>query len=164
MLSDAVDGGLSKERGDCLKGDVMVEQQVDTALREPRLPAMRSSGARVVARSRFYSIERKSNGMALLYRLPAGRLGLRFEDFRTSSNTDLFVWLSEAPRPRTTKQVVRSRYKQIALLKSTVGDQNYLLPRNVNPGSIRSVVIWCDPIQIAYGGVTLAPSTAASQP
>lgn len=139
----------------------MVEQQVDTALREPPLPAMRSPGASVLARGSFYTIERKSSGEALLYRLPTGRLGLRFEDFKTSANSDLFVWLSEAPRPRTTKQVVRARHKQIVLLKSTVGSQNYLLPPNVDARSIRSVVIWCEPIRIAYGGATLEPSSAA---
>ncbi len=142
----------------------VVEQQVDTALREPPLPAMRSPGASVVARSRFYSIERKSSGEALLYRLPTGRLGLRFEGFKTSSNSDLFVWLSEAPRPRTTKQVVRARHKQIALLKSTLGSQNYLLPADIDASSIRSVVIWCEPVQIAYGAAALKPASAPSQP
>lgn len=136
----------------------VVEQQVDTPLREPPLPAMRSSEAGVVARGRFYPIERKSSGEALLYRLPTGRLALRFEDFKTSSNSDLFVWLSEATRPRTTKQVVRARHKQFARLKSTIGSQNYLLPPDVDAGSIRSVVIWCEPVLIAYGGASLASS------
>ena len=141
----------------------VVEQQVDTALDERPLRAMRSPGARVLARGRFYAIQQnvKGQGEVRLYRLPTGRLGLRFEDFKTSANSDLFVWLSEAPRPRTTKQVVRARHKQIVLLKSTVGSQNYLLPPNVDARSIRSVVIWCEPIRIAYGGATLEPSSAA---
>ena len=137
---------------------VVVEQQVDTALREPLLPAMRSSKAKVIARASLYSIERASSGKALLYRLPNDRLALRMEDFKTSSNTDLFVWLSEARRPRTTKQASRAEHQTIRALKSTVGTQNYLLPRNLDVGSIRSVVIWCEPVQIAYAGASLRSS------
>jgi hypothetical protein len=129
---------------------VVVEQQVDTPLRERPLAAMRARGASVLARGRFYPVERRGRGRALLYRLPSGRLALRFEDFSTSSNTDLFVWLSEAPRPKTTKQAVRAPHDQFALLKSTLGDQNYLLPRNADAARIRSIVIWCEPVSIVY--------------
>lgn len=134
-----------------------VEQQVDTPLDEPPLRAMRASGASVAGRGSFYSVERKSRGKALLYRLANGRLALRFEDFRTSANSDLYVWLSEAQRPRTTKEVLAAPHNQIALLKSTLGSQNYLLPRNVDAGSFRSIVIWCEPVLIAYGAAALSP-------
>lgn len=137
--------------------EATVEQQVDTPLDEPPLRAMRAPGASVAARGRFYSIERRSRGRALVYRLSNGRLALRFEAFRTSSNSDLFVWLSEAERPRTTKQVLASPHREIALLKSTLGTQNYVLPRGVDAGSFRSIVIWCEPVLIAYGGASLSP-------
>ena len=129
---------------------VIVEQQVDTPLDEPPLRAMRASGAEVLARGRFYEIERRGKGRVALYRLPNGRHALRFEDFNTSSNTDLFVWLSEARRPRTTSAAVKAPYDQVALLKSTLGNQNYVLPRSVDPDDVRSIVIWCEPVRIAY--------------
>jgi hypothetical protein len=131
-----------------------VEQQVDTPLNEPPLPAMK--GAEVAASGRFYSIERKSRGEAKLYRLTGGRLALRFENFKTSSNSDLFVWLSEAERPRTTKEVLRAPHREIALLKSTLGNQNYLLPPGVEESAVRSIVIWCEPVLIAYGAASLS--------
>lgn len=135
---------------------VRVSQQVTTRLDEPPLPAMSASGARKVARGDFRGIERRGAGVATLYRLPDGRLSLRFEDFRTSANSDLFVWVSEASRPRTTRQALRAPYRQIALLKSTVGNQNYLLPRDLDESSVRSIVIWCEPVRIAYAAATLA--------
>lgn len=134
---------------------VVVEQQVDTPLRERPLRAMRASGARVLARGRFYRVERRGKGRAALYRLPNGRHALRFEDFNTSSNTDLFVWLSEARRPRTTKAAVRAPHREFALLKSTLGDQNYLLPRGVDVDRVRSIVIWCEPVSIVYTAASL---------
>ena len=109
----------------------------------------------MVASGRLYPIERRGRGKAVLYELPSGRLALRLEDFETSANTDLFVWLSEAERPRTTKQALRSEHTEFALLKSTIGDQNYLLPKNADADSIGSIVIWCQPIRIAYTAATL---------
>lgn len=129
---------------------VIVEQQVDTPLDEPPLRAMRSPRAEVLARGRFYEVERRGKGRAALYRLPTGRLALRFEEFNTSSNTDLFVWLSEAARPKTTSAAVKAPHDQVAVLKSTLGNQNYVLPRSVDADAIRSIVIWCEPVRIVY--------------
>ncbi len=132
-----------------------VDQQLTEPLAEPPLAAMTAKGARVLASGRFYPVERRGRGKADLYRLPGGRLALRFENFETSSNTDLFVWLSEKRRPKTTKQALRSRHNEFAPLKATGGDQNYLLPKGVDVGTARSIVIWCEPIRIAYTAATL---------
>lgn len=132
-----------------------VEQQVTEPLDEQPLPAMEADGARVVASGRFYPIERRGRGRVDLYKLPGGRLALRLEDFETSSNTDLFVWLSEAKRPRTTRQALRSDHNEFAPLKATGGEQNYLLPKGVEADSLGSIVIWCEPIRIAYTAATL---------
>jgi hypothetical protein len=134
---------------------VVVEQQVETPLHEPPLPAMGASGAELLAQGRFIRIERASRGRAMLHRLPSGRLALRLEGFRTAPNTDLFVWLSRAPRPATSRQAKRAPHEVLAPLKSTLGDQNYLLPRDVQADDFRSIVIWCEPIQIAYTGAPL---------
>jgi hypothetical protein len=130
---------------------VVVEQQIDTPIAEPPLAAMRDPGARLLASGSFAGVERTGSGRARLYRLANGRGALRLDPFRTSSNTDLFVWLSTAARPRTTKQVVKARrLGPLIALKSTIGSQNYLLPRSVDPRRVRSVAIWCAPIQIVY--------------
>lgn len=135
---------------------VVVEQQIDTPLREPALAAMRAPGARLLKSGSFYAVERQGRGTARLYRLPNGRAALRLDGFRTSSNTDLFVWLSTAARPRTTKQAVAApRLGRLIALKSTIGEQNYVLPRNVDPKKVRSIVIWCVPIQIVYTAAAL---------
>ncbi len=154
--ADAIDTGeleLSVQaRG---RWRVVVEQQVTDPIAEPPLPAMKAKDAQVRAKGRFYDIERRGSGTAVLHELPNGRLALRFEDFKVSNNTDLFVWLSEAARPRTTKQAVRSDHVEFALLKATIGTQNYLLPKDADADSIRSIVIWCEPIRIAYTAAVL---------
>ena len=135
----------------------VVEQQVDTALHERPLRAMHTPGARVLARGRFYAIQQNLDGQgeALLYRLHSGRLVLRLEDFRTSANADLFVRISESRTPRRTKRSAATPEVKLARLKSTVGDQNYLLPKRLDRNAVGSVVIWNEPVGTAYTAATL---------
>ena len=132
----------------------VVDQQIDTPLEEPLLPGMTPD--RVVASGSFYKVEVRGEGSAKLYRLADGRRILRFEGFRTGENTDLFVWLSEAAQPMNSAEAVTTPYVEIANLKSTLGTQNYEIPTSVPTEKIRSIVIWCQPVAIAYAAAALA--------
>ncbi len=135
---------------------VTLEQQVDSPIHEAPLAAMRASRSRVVMTGRFYGVERFGRGTALLYRLPSKRLALRLAGgFATSPNTDLFVWLSTARHPRNTVQAGRAAHTVLGPLKSTLGEQNYLLPRRFDASGLRSIVVWCAPARIAYTAATL---------
>lgn len=131
-----------------------VQQQVDTPIDEPPLREMTSSP--VVAQGSFYEIDQRGEGTVRLYRLRGGGGALRFEDFRVTTNTDLFVWLSEAELPQTSAEAFTAPHVQIAELKSTAGPQNYLVPPEVPLERVRSVVIWCEPVQVAYIAAGLA--------
>ena len=126
----------------------VVDQQVDTPLDEPLPPDVAS--AKVVAEGRFHQVEKPGHGSVRLYRLADGRRVLRFEDFQTAENTDLFVWLSEAADPKTSVDAVGAPRVVLGNLKSTVGNQNYDVPSSVPTDHIRSVVVWCEPVAIAY--------------
>ena len=132
----------------------VVDQQVDTPLDEPLLPGMTPD--RIVAQGSFYKVEVSGKGTAKLYRLPDGKRILRFENFATGENTDLFVWLSETPKPTTSEQAITSRHVEITNLKSTIGNQNYEIPASIPTEKIRSIVIWCQPVAIAYAAAALA--------
>lgn len=138
---------------------VRVEQELDTPLREALLPEMVDGRARVLARGKFHAVEQPGSGTATLYGLPHSRLALRFTGFSTAKNTDLFVWLSRARAPTTSKQAFHPPHLVLAPLKSTLGDQNYLLPRGVPRSAIRSIVIWCQPVSIAYTAAALRESS-----
>ncbi|MGI8686743.1 MAG: DM13 domain-containing protein [Acidimicrobiales bacterium] len=135
--------------------EIVVDQQIDTPLLEPPLPGMDTG--KVLGQGDFYDVEMKGKGKAKLFELPDGSLALRFEDFEVSSNTDLFVWLSESPAPRTSKDAVDAPYEELGNLKSTVGNENYLLPAGFPRDKLKSIVIWCAPVRIAYTAAILAP-------
>ncbi|MEJ7893373.1 MAG: DM13 domain-containing protein [Solirubrobacteraceae bacterium] len=135
-----------------------VEQQVDTPVREPALAGM--TPRRRIAQGAFERVERTGEGSAALYKLPSGRLAVRLEGFVTEPNTDLFVWTSPLRSPKNTRQILDAPHRSIAELKATVGDQNYLLPASVSADAVASIVIWCEPVRIAY---TAAPLRAAEE-
>ena len=132
----------------------VVDQQVDTPLDEPLLAGMTPD--RVVASGEFYRVEVRGEGSAKLYRLADGRRILRFEGFQTGENTDLFVWVSEASKPTNSQQASSAPHVEIGNLKSTLGTQNYELPASLPNDKIRSIVIWCQPVAIAYAAAALS--------
>lgn len=46
-------------------------------------------------------------------------------------------------------------YVDLGNLRSTLGSENCILPADLAPERIRSVVIWCAPVRIAYIAATL---------
>lgn len=127
-----------------------VEQQVESPLSEAPLPGMTDTSA--VLRAPFYSVEKPGKGTATLHTLPDGSLALRFsDDFQVFNNTDLYVWLSRIPQPKTSAEAsTEGSYREIAALKSTRGSQNYVIPRDIPQEEIRSIVLWCQPVPTAY--------------
>ena len=132
-----------------------VDHQIDTPIAEPILASMRAPGARVLKSGSFFDVERTGSGRARLYRLADGRGALRLDPFRVSTNTDLFVWFTTARKPKTTAAAVKAKRLHEVLLKATIGSQNYVLPKGVDPRRVRSIVIWCAPVSIVYAAAAL---------
>ncbi len=135
--------------------DIVIDQQLDTPVAEPALAGMTDGNRR--AAGDFYGIDQKGSGTVTLYRLPDGDGALRLDPFVVTKNSDLYVWVSEADAPRTSADALRSVHVQVDRLTATAGAQNYLLPDTVDLDRVRSVVIWCEPVQTAYAAAGLAP-------
>jgi uncharacterized membrane protein len=134
---------------------IVVEQQVHTALMRRPLPGM--SAATRIASGRMRTIQRRTEGRVDLYRLPGGRLALRFEDFYTTGSPGLDVWLSQARNPKSTLDARDAPHLNAGHLRSTLGTYNQLLPAEATVDQIDSVVIWCPTVTIAFGAANLRP-------
>lgn len=132
-----------------------IDEQVDTPVHEPPLPEMTAQGAQVIAGGEFYEVERRAEGRVDLYELADGRLALRVEDLDTVPEPGLYVWVSGHQRPETTAAVLDAAHTEVAHVTATIGDHNYLLPADVDADDVASVVLWCEPVRIAYGAATL---------
>ncbi|WP_337874021.1 DM13 domain-containing protein [Exiguobacterium sp.] len=74
---------------------------------------------------------------------------LRFEEFETTNGPDLFVYLTK-PGQETTEGV------SLGSLKGNIGNQNYLVPADVNLEEYNTVVIWCRAFSATFGTGELA--------
>jgi hypothetical protein len=134
---------------------VDVSQQVDTALEEPRLKGMTDDA--LLARGRFHSIQNHGEGTVAVYRLPTGRLALRFENFYTSASPGLRIWLSRAGNVDSTLQARQAHHTDAGALRSTLGAYNQMLPASVRADEVNTIVIWCPTVLIAFAAAPLAP-------
>ena len=135
--------------------EVTVEQQVDSPLVEPPPPGMDSLGAQVLATAAMYDVDRVGEGTVRIVSLPDGRRVLRLEDFFVSINSDLEIWLSEHPHPKTTPEAASADHRQVSFLKATAGAMNYELPPDIDLARYQSIVIWCELTSNAYAAATL---------
>ena len=135
---------------------IVVVQQVHTALVRHPLPGM--TAATRIAHGEMRTIQRRTEGSVDLYKLPNGRLALRFEGFYTTGSPGLEVWLSQAANPRSTLDARDAPHVNAGQLRSTLGTYNQLLPPEVTVNEIRSIVIWCPTVTIAFGAANLRPA------
>ncbi len=99
----------------------------------------------------------KGQGSAAIYQLEDGSHVLRFEDFRVTNGPALFVLVSPHPDPRGRGDIAAAGYTELARLKGNVGNQNYILPDDLDPDDINSVIIYCKPFRVVFSTAPLTP-------
>ena len=105
----------------------------------------------------FISREHETTGTARILRLPNGQVILRLEDFQTSNGPALFVYLSQNPA-QGEDGAFDDAYIDLGALKGNIGDQNYVVPPEIDPLGYTSVVVWCDRFSVSFGAADLQPS------
>lgn len=106
----------------------------------------------------FISHEHQTSGTARIIELADGSRVLRLEDFATSNGPDLEVWLSAAP-------VIAGQagwfladdgdYVSLGKLKGNKGDQNYVIPPELDLSRFSSASIWCVRFSVSFGAAEL---------
>lgn len=106
----------------------------------------------------FISHEHQTTGTVRILELADGSRVLRLENFETSNGPDLEVWLSDAP-------VVEGQagwfladdgdYVTLGKLKGNKGNQNYVIPPELDLSRFRSVSIWCVRFSVSFGAAEL---------
>ncbi|MXX80132.1 MAG: DM13 domain-containing protein [Chloroflexi bacterium] len=99
----------------------------------------------------------KGEGTATIYQLEDGSHVLRFEDFRVTNGPALFVLVSPHPDPQGRGDIADAGYVELARLKGNVGNQNYVLPADLDPDDINSVIIYCKPFRVVFSTAALTP-------
>ncbi|WP_425274430.1 DM13 domain-containing protein [Streptomyces flavidovirens] len=133
---------------------------------EPEAPSTRPStppALRTLAAGTLISHEHSTTGTAKIIRLPDGTRTLRLENLDTSNGPDLRVWLTDAPvkEGKAGWHVFDDgKYVSLGKLKGNKGDQNYVLPADLDLKGLTSVSIWCDRFDVSFGAAELAATPA----
>jgi hypothetical protein len=105
----------------------------------------------VIASGTFVDGEHDTSGTARILSLADGRRFLRLEGLASSDGPDLHVWLSDARSGGGWSSYDDGRVIRLGNLKATHGNQNYPIPDDADLTGMRSVVIWCDRFNVAFG-------------
>lgn len=133
--------------------EIAVEQQIDDPIVDEPTEAM--AAGEMIATGEFYDIERRTDGHAEIYRTDDG-YELRLDGpFYATPDSDVEVWVSELDEPQSTDEVADGPTTSVAFLPATSGAMNFQIPDEVDMDAVRSVIIWCEPLQLAYGAASL---------
>lgn len=118
---------------------------------------MPAAAPQLIAKGRFVDADaiHKGDGQASLYVLPDGTNVVRFEDFRTTNGPALVVYLAKHPSPTSAADVLDDGFLKLGQLKGNVGNQNYVVPGDIEIADYNSVVIWCELFDVLFSPAAL---------
>lgn len=148
FIDDAVDEALPVA--------VATPTSAPPAASSPTTASPTSGGSQpaLVASGRFRSLDHGTAGAVRILDLGGSRV-VRIEDLDTSNGPDLFLYLSTNPAGGD-EGAFDDDFVNLGRLKGNSGNQNYDLPAGVDLGRYRSVVVWCDRFNSAFGAADLA--------
>lgn len=97
----------------------------------------------------------KGSGEAKIFQIEAGEKLLRLEDFAVTNGPALYVYLVEKANPQTSADV-KAGFYNLEKLKGNKGNQNYVIPKDVDLEKYQSVVIYCQPFSTIFATATLS--------
>lgn len=110
-----------------------------------------------LARGELRSLDHGTSGVARVLELADGRRIVRLEDLDTSNGPDLFVYLTANPTDGD-EGAFDDDYVDLGRLKGNQGNQTYDVPAELDLTRHRTVVIWCDRFDSAFGAADLQPA------
>ncbi|HUO35606.1 MAG TPA: DM13 domain-containing protein [Candidatus Acidoferrum sp.] len=121
------------------------------------MPGAQASGpmAQTIDSGTFYSILHPTSGTATIYQMADGSHVLRLTNFRTSNGPDVHVYMVAADDAKDAATVERAGFVDLGSIKGNVGDQNYMLPGNLDLARYRAVSIWCKRFSVNFGAAAL---------
>ncbi|MCI0433707.1 MAG: DM13 domain-containing protein [Gemmatimonadetes bacterium] len=122
----------------------------------PEAAAMTADAPAPLLGGMFHSNAHETGGSATIHRLADGSLTLRLTDFHTSNGPDVQVYLVAANDVNDDATVTSAGFINLGALKGNIGDQNYVVPTDVDLSKYRAVTIWCRRFSVNFGTAPLS--------
>lgn len=116
---------------------------------------------KAVAKGQFRDADtvHRGKGTATVFESASGAKVLRFTSFEATNGPDLEVWLVKAGGIAASADVKASAWLSLGPLKGNIGDQNYIIPADVNVADYKSVVVWCKQFGVLFSPADLTPAS-----
>jgi len=114
-----------------------------------------SAEPKLLASGDFHDGSHETSGKAAIYQLEDGSRVLRLTDFHTSNGPDVQVYLVAADDATDNETVTKAGFVHVGALKGNIGDQNYVLPADVDLSKHRAVTVWCRRFGVNFGTAPL---------
>ena len=116
------------------------------------------TGPRALATGSFSSRSRYTVvGEATTYELDDGSRLLRLEGFESTNGPDLYVYLTVADSDDS-DAALDAEFVDLGLLTGNIGDQNYVIPADIDLDRFDTAVIWCRRFSVGFGAADLRPA------
>ncbi len=134
---------------DMVKATTLALLSPDTAMDEVPMTDM-TPETLVLGMGEFGRIDaiHAATGTAAIYALSDGQRVLRLEDFKSTNGPELHVLLTTGTEEKTFGEL--GMYWDLGALKGNVGNQNYVIPDDIDLAQIKSVVIYCKPFHVIF--------------
>lgn len=148
-----VDARDAMEQSTAVEGDAKGDPD---AMAAPAAMAKEEPARNVLlSQGELQPLEHAGRGTASIIRTAEGRTVLTLTGFESDAGPDLEVWLV-AGNPKTDSDVEGGRHVSLGRLKGTSGDQQYVLPKDVDPSDFSHAYIWCRAFSVGFSRATLA--------
>lgn len=117
----------------------------------------------VLAQGMFISHEHSTSGNVRILQLADKSRVLRLENLDTSDGPKVEVWITNSPVIEGLDgwQVFDDgKYVSLGALKGNQGNQNYLIPNDMNLTEFSSVSLWCVTFSVSFGAAELNKLTS----
>ncbi len=116
-----------------------------------------------LASGSFIDAEHGTSGEAKIYRRSDGSRFVLLDGLDTSNGPDLHVWITDQKSGGDCDGCVGSwsnyddgDYVKLGELKGNKGSSRYEIPADADLAGMKSVVIWCDKFNVAFGTAAIA--------
>lgn len=133
-----------------LASPLWIDVRVDEAITSSQTASTKASGT-------FRGADglHKGSGKATIFAGADGSHTLRFSEFEVTNGPDLKVWLVGKKEINSADDVTSSQHFSLGRLKGNIGDQNYILPADLDVSKFQSVVIWCERFGVLFSSASL---------
>lgn len=136
---------------------------IDRRVQEELPAAKGGASLQSVASGSFHSVIHPTEGTATIYQIGDGSRVLRFTNFKTTNGPNVHVYMVAADEAKDSASVRRAGFVDLGPLKGNVGDQNYVLDRDVDLSRYCAVSVWCKRFSLNFGTAPLAAEHAMSR-